>query len=138
MFSCAPIIESECFAEGERLIWGIIRFRIMKVQKEQLRRMVGDFNWMYSRRMSYRFLFFLPFALLIVFPGGSLAGEKSTYCNIAESAIHQASDIRGLRQKRKVPCYVHNREQVKKYLLHAKENVFLQGRRRRPVATAIP
>lgn len=52
-----------------------------------------------------------------------LTGEVTTVfaqaaklCSIADSAIASASAIRGLRQRRDVPCLLHNKEEVKEYL----------------------
>lgn len=48
--------------------------------------------------------------------GASLAAAEEL-CRIADSAIKSASEIRGLKIKEAVPCRVHNREQIKDYLL---------------------
>lgn len=60
-------------------------------------------------------------AILALFQGGGSALAQDETCRIADSAISDASTIRNLRIKRPVPCYVHGKEQVKKYLLHAIE-----------------
>ncbi len=41
----------------------------------------------------------------------------SGLCNIATQAISDASKIRGLNQKQKVPCYVQDKKEIKKYIL---------------------
>ncbi len=45
--------------------------------------------------------------------------EKGEQCTIATTAISDASRIRKLQIKKSVPCLVHQKEQVKGYLLHA-------------------
>lgn len=47
------------------------------------------------------------------------AQEKE--CALAKSSVEAASRIRGLRIRREIPCLVHDREDVKKYLVHAIE-----------------
>jgi len=42
---------------------------------------------------------------------------QTDYCNIAKTAIKDASRLRGLAQKKQVPCLVHDRDKVKDYLL---------------------
>lgn len=45
-------------------------------------------------------------------------------CRVADEAIIQASAIRGLKQKRRVPCLIQGKEEVEKYLVSAiKEKV---------------
>jgi len=48
-------------------------------------------------------------------------GSETELCNIADNAISQAEKIRKLRIKRKVPCFVHNKGQIEKYLLDSIE-----------------
>src|SRR5690606_6506444 len=57
-------------------------------------------------------------AVTAAVPAARAADET---CQIAASAISEASKIRNLNIKKKVPCFVHDKEQVKKYLLHAIE-----------------
>ncbi|MCB0351899.1 MAG: hypothetical protein KDD64_00190 [Bdellovibrionales bacterium] len=45
------------------------------------------------------------------------AEKPDDICAIAQSAISEASEIRGLALKKPVPCEAHTKEQVKKYLL---------------------
>ncbi|RMG41014.1 MAG: hypothetical protein D6719_09500, partial [Candidatus Dadabacteria bacterium] len=56
--------------------------------------------------------------LATILPPPVIAAEPKA-CKIAHDAIEQASKIRRLKIRRKVPCLVHNKSQVKKYLLHA-------------------
>lgn len=48
---------------------------------------------------------------------GVALAEPSSMCDISETAVRDASQIRGLRIKSDVPCLSHNKEQVKQYLL---------------------
>jgi tetratricopeptide (TPR) repeat protein len=48
---------------------------------------------------------------------GQTAFADDTDCTIARSAIQSASVIRKLRIKREVPCKIHEREQIKEFLL---------------------
>ena len=50
------------------------------------------------------------------------AFSDESLCQIATGAIEQASNIRSLRVKSKVPCEVHDKEKVKNYLLDTLEN----------------
>lgn len=56
-------------------------------------------------------------ALAFLTPGSVRAADES--CKIADSGIAQASSIRKLKIKKPVPCFVHNKDQVKGYLLHS-------------------
>ena len=47
----------------------------------------------------------------------TFAASSDELCVIADSAIIAASKIRGLKQKKKVPCYVRDKDKVKQYLL---------------------
>ena len=40
-------------------------------------------------------------------------------CKIATTALEKAAEIRGLKVQKRVPCRVHDKDKVKKYLLHA-------------------
>lgn len=40
-------------------------------------------------------------------------------CKLADTAISDASRIRKLKIRKSVPCFVHNKDQVKKFLLHS-------------------
>ena len=62
------------------------------------------------------------FCVLCVFfifrsPALLYAADESI-CKIATAALKQAEEIRGLKRKKSVPCKLHNKEQVKSYLLH--------------------
>lgn len=49
--------------------------------------------------------------------GFSQRAEQSGMCRITEGSIRAASKIRKLKIRRKVPCLVYSREQIKKHLL---------------------
>lgn len=55
--------------------------------------------------------------LLSLLANQCLAISPSNLCEISENAIKQASRIRGLTIKRKVPCVTQTKEQVKNYLV---------------------
>lgn len=56
--------------------------------------------------------------LLSVYPlWAETPTEVDNPCVISKNAISQASAIRGLSIKRETPCFLHNKEQVKSYLL---------------------
>lgn len=59
--------------------------------------------------MRHLFLLFLCFPII--------AQADSSLCKLADSAIEQASTIRGLKIKAEVPCLVQDKEEVKQYLL---------------------
>ena len=54
---------------------------------------------------------------ILLFINLSFAESSDELCVIADSAIVAASKIRGLKQKRDVPCYVRDKDKVKQYLL---------------------
>ena len=66
--------------------------------------------------MKYRIILLVLVAFSATFVA---AAEKEPLCSFAQSAIADASRIRGLKQKKKVSCLAHNRDQVKQYLLSA-------------------
>lgn len=74
--------------------------------------------------MSYNFLRkktmikLLSVLIFLLFNSLYCRADNSELCNIASSALNQASAIRGLKQRSKVPCYIRDKEAVKKYLLH--------------------
>lgn len=47
------------------------------------------------------------------------AAAADETCKLADTAIADASGIRKLKIRHAVPCYVHGKEQVKKFLLHS-------------------
>lgn len=51
--------------------------------------------------------------------GGVATANGDEICRIARDAMDQASKIRGLKARRKVACYVHNKDQVRDYLMSA-------------------
>ena len=57
--------------------------------------------------------------LFLIKPGGLSA--QSTDCNISESALQEASKIRGLNIKKAVPCLLHDKDKVKQYIHYAIE-----------------
>lgn len=63
---------------------------------------------------------YLITALLLA--GNIYAEDDSEKCVLAKSAIEAASEIRGLKIKKEVPCYVHSREQVEEFLMDTLEN----------------
>ena len=67
-------------------------------------------NW----NMRFRYLIFVCF--LFVTPRAWAENTKD-YCAIADRAIVHAGKIRELKPKRKIPCLVSEKEQVKSYLL---------------------
>lgn len=69
--------------------------------------------------MILRSILLLLMLLLFVQPGGH--AESAEMCTIANDAIVAASKIRGLSQKRKVPCEVHDKPKVRAYILEAIE-----------------
>jgi hypothetical protein len=59
---------------------------------------------------------FALFAALF-FTDVAIAADET--CKIADSSIQAASTIRKLTIKKPVPCFVHNKDQVKGYILHS-------------------
>lgn len=53
---------------------------------------------------------------IVLFVTGSVNAQEQA-CNIAKDALKQASAIRGLSKRREIPCFLHNQEQIKEYLL---------------------
>jgi hypothetical protein len=70
----------------------------------------------------------LALILTLICASGVQSEEGEQYCNIAKSAIDAASDIRGLKAKKKVPCLVHTKEQVKGFLLHTIDTKLPEGK----------
>lgn len=59
----------------------------------------------------------LILGFILILPALSLA--QNGLCNIAKKSVDEASEIRGLKQKRSVPCHVHNKDQVRDFLMSA-------------------
>lgn len=70
---------------------------------------------MRSRRVNLKLAFVALLSLLLLFVTSGQAQER--LCAIAANGIDRASEIRGLAVKKKVPCLVHDREQIKQFLL---------------------
>lgn len=60
--------------------------------------------------MRYLILFF--FVVLTA----TQAHSEGSSCTVADAAFREASEIRGLKAKSKVPCFLRDKEQVEKYL----------------------
>ena len=61
---------------------------------------------------------FKKFAVLFVLIASvSVAQAEGPSCKLVDSAIESASEIRGLKQKRKVPCELHNKDQIRKFVI---------------------
>jgi hypothetical protein len=63
------------------------------------------------------YLNFLLIALVLLNPWQNALGGTREVCQVAEAALKQASQIRGLAIKKKVPCEVHGKELVKEYIV---------------------
>lgn len=66
--------------------------------------------------------FFLPPLLAIVliigaFPSNLSAQQQVDFCVIAKNALVEASALRGLAVKKKVPCLIHGKDKIKEYLM---------------------
>lgn len=61
----------------------------------------------------HKFLFSI---FVLVFLVSQASAEN--LCAIAKSAVSHASEIRGLKAKHSIPCLVHDKQEVKEYLLH--------------------
>lgn len=70
-------------------------------------------------RINFRWAAALLIFHCIALAGNTAEAKNKEDCSIADSAISDASSIRKLPIKREVPCLVHQKEQVKQYLLHA-------------------
>lgn len=78
--------------------------------------------------MFIRFVSFFIVAILQAILVSRPLFAESAMCAIARASIGQASGIRGLKIKKNVPCLVHDREQVKKYLLDTIETKIPAGK----------
>ncbi len=64
-----------------------------------------------------RELFLCAVFLCAVFIPAYRASADSTSCNLAKDAIDSASRLRGLRIKQPVPCLIHDKPEVRAYIL---------------------
>lgn len=61
--------------------------------------------------------FFIAF--LVFFPLFEVKAADQTDCEVAIGSIQSASRIRGLQIKKRVPCFTHDKDQVRNYLIDA-------------------
>lgn len=61
-------------------------------------------------------------AFALIFLSALFSAASADDCELAESAIKKASEIRMLDVKRPVPCLIHGKEEIKSYLLNVIEN----------------